>query len=124
MKVANSAIPTNIRDHPLVQLIKGTMERKGCNSIGSFARNAGMARSTVAKIISNRAPLRLRVGTLFKLEAALETPVGELLEFFRPTSDATPGRLRVIALEGLRGKYAEGPSLSAELHDERRAERQ
>ncbi len=83
-----------------------------------------MARSTVDRIISNRAPLRLRVSTLFKLEAALETPVGELLEFFRPTSDATPGQIRVIALEGLRGKYAEGTSLSAELHDERCAERQ
>lgn len=112
-----------IRNHPIVGLIKSAIERNGFTSVGQFAERAGIARATVYNIMSDKAPLQLSLETFFKLEASLEVPAGELIELFKPADDTTLEQDRLAALETLRGKYAGAVSLSAELHDERRAER-
>lgn len=115
--------PAGIRNHPIVGLIKDAVQRGGFKSVGAFAAATGIARATVYNLIADRAPIQPSLETLFKLEVALETPVGQLVELFRPTDDNALEQNRVAALEGLRGKYAGPNSLSAELHAERRAER-
>ena len=115
--------PAGIRNHPIVGLIKDAVQRGGFRSIGAFAERAGIARATVYNLVADRAPLQPSLETLFKLESALEIPASHLIELFRPTDDSALEQTRLAALETLRGKYAGPVSLSAELHDERRAER-
>lgn len=112
-----------IRNHPIVSLIKSTIERNGFSSISAFAEHAGIARATVYNIVAGQAPLQPSLETLFKLEAALEIPASELIELFRPADQTALEQTRLAGLETLRGKYASDVSLSAELHAERRAER-
>lgn len=82
----NTLLATGVREHPIVQLIKDALERNGSESIADFADRAGLARATVYTLLTASTSLRLRVATLFKLEAALGIPVGELIELFRPAS--------------------------------------
>lgn len=109
--------------YAIAQLIKDAMGRDGFTSIRRFALSAGIAPATVYNIISSTTQPRIRLGTLFKLETALDTPVAQLIELFRPAGHPPLERERVKALGALRGKYAGASSLSTELHDERRAER-
>ncbi len=115
---------SNPREHPIVRLIKDALERNSSESIADFAQRAGLARATVYHLLTASASLRLRVATLFKLEAALEIPVSDLIELFRPASEVVLERDQLEALSALRGKYARAVSLSAELRSERRAERE
>ena len=124
MKTNEQSSVSGIRNHPIVQLIKDAMARDGIRSVGEFGERAGLKRTTTYNLVLDKSPIVVSLETLFKLETALETPVAELIEFLRPTSQPEPANDRLEALSALRGKYAGPTSLSQELHDERRAERQ
>lgn len=112
-----------IRNHRIVALIKEAIERGGYPNITAFAESAGIARATAYNLVSSGELVQPSLETLFKLESALETPIGQLVELFRPSDHSALEQTRINALETLRGKYAGPLSLSAELHAERRAER-
>ena len=123
MKTDKQPGVSGIRYHPIVQRIKDAMTREGIRSVGEFGERAGLKRTTTYNLVSSIGPLEPSLETLFKLETALETPVAELIELFRPTAQPEATNDRLEALAALRGKYAAARSLTQELHDERRAER-
>jgi transcriptional regulator with XRE-family HTH domain len=99
----------------LDQLIHAKMQDLNLMKLEEFARYANIGRATMFNLLKDSTP---SLGTLFKLEKALDKPVAELAELYRPA----PPRQEILA--SLRGKYrTTGRDLTTELLEQRRRER-
>jgi transcriptional regulator with XRE-family HTH domain len=98
-------------------LIQSRMRDLNLVKLEEFAVYAHIGRATVFNLLKETASTP-SLKTLFKLEKALDKPIAELAELYRPQ----PARQEILA--SLRGKYkTSGRKLVDELLEQRRNER-
>lgn len=102
----------------LEQLIEQKMQSLHFSKLEEFAAFARIGRATMFNLLKKPASTP-NLQTLFKLEQALDKPIAELAELYRPESQS---RAEILAAQ--RGKYrTEGRNLVTELLEQRQAER-